>query len=122
MTMLDRIEGSGFAKVPSEKDKAEYVLLIGEEQLNEESDEMSIVALPQPVGLDTMRPTDVKGEGAIAEDKLKGNELLEALLAYAKETLEPGARVELNLRVWVYRKKAGQAIKHKKASFNFIKQ
>lgn len=121
MSMYDHFS-NGATPVPSERDKAEFVLLIGQEQLNSESDEMTVVALPQPTGLDTMRHSDVKGEGAIAEDKLKGNDMLDALLAYAKETLEPGSRVELNLRVWVYRKKTGQSAKHKKASFNFIKQ
>ena len=121
MSMTDRFNKMGATRVANARDKEEFVLLIGEEQLNSESDEMSIVALPQPVGLDTMTPTEVKGEGAIAEDKCKSNDMLEALLAYAKENLEPGERVELNLRVWVYRKKIGQAQKHKKATFNFIK-
>lgn len=122
MSMADRMEKLGATKVPSARDKAEFVLLIGEEQLNTEIDEMTIVALPQPTGLDTMLPNEVRGEGSIAEDKLKSNEMLEDLLTYAKETLEPGERVELNLRVWVYRKKTGQANKHKRATFNFIKQ
>lgn len=122
MSMAERMERLGATKVPSTRDKAEFVLLIGEEQLNTESDEMTVVALPQPTGLDTMLPAEVKGEGSIAEDKLKGNEMLEDLIAYAKETLEPGERVELNLRVWVYRKKTGQATKHKRATFNFIKK
>lgn len=121
MSMADRMEQRGATKVPSSRDKAEFVLLIGQEQLNTEIDEMTLVALPQPTGLDTMLPSEVRGEGAIAEDKLKGNDMLEDLLAYAKETLEPGEKVELNLRVWVYRKKSGQATKHKRTTFNFIK-
>lgn len=102
-------------------DKSEYMILVGQNVLNPETDEYEFVSLPQPLGIDTMKKASVQGEGSFQELLCKRNDLLEDLLKFAKESLNPGETKEVELTVKIYRKKASQAVKHSKVTFNFIK-
>lgn len=101
--------------------KSEYMLLIGTKVLNDATDEYEFVSLPQPVGLDTMKAANVAGEGDFQEMLCKRNDLLEQLLGFAKDELNPGDEREVELTVKIYRRKASQAVKHTKVTFNFVK-
>lgn len=99
--------------------KSEYMLLIGTNYLNEETDEYEFVSLPQPVGLDTMKMASVSGEGEFQELLCKRNDLLEQLIKLAKE-VNPGESQEVKLTVKIYRRKTAQTVKHKKVEFKLL--
>ena len=99
--------------------KSEYMLLIGTNFLNEETDQYEFISLPQPVGLDTMKMANVSGEGEFQELLCKRNDLLEQLLKLAKE-INPGETQEVKLSVKIYRRKTAQTVKHKKVEFKLI--
>lgn len=103
-------------------DKSEYMILVGQNVLNPETDEYEFVSLPQPLGIDTMKKAQVTGEGSFQELLCKRNDLLEGLLDFAKKNLNPGDSKDVELTVKIYRKKASQALKHNKMTFNFIKE
>lgn len=103
-------------------DKSEYMILVGQNVLNPETDEYEFVSLPQPLGIDTMKKANVQGEGSFQELLCKRNDLLEGLLEFAKMNLNPGDSKDIELTVKIYRKKASQAVKHNKMTFNFIKE
>lgn len=100
--------------------KSEYMLLVGTKVLNEATDEYEFISLPQPVGLDTMKASNVSGEGDFQEMLCKRNDLLEQLLALAKNELNPGDEREVKLTVKIYRRKQSQAVKHTKVKFNLL--
>lgn len=111
---------SNGSATPAKKEKAEYLLLIGMDMPNEETGEVDFVTLPQPMGLDTMRKSNVYGEGDFQEKLCKGDDLLESLLEYAQNTLQPGESQQiLELKVRIYRKNKNQRDSHKKIKFSF---
>lgn len=121
-TVTNTIRGQAQSLNSNQKPKSEYMLLIGTKVLNEATDEYEFISLPQPVGIDTMQAANVSGEGDFQELLCKRNDLLEQLLAFAKDELNPGDERELELTVKIYRRKASQAVKHSKVTFNFVKK
>lgn len=101
---------------------SDFYLVIGQEVLNEEEDTIDLVVLPQPVYLDTMRKKQVSGEGKFQELLLQGNDMLDALLEFGKENLEPGEFKDIDLKVRLYRRKPNQNDKHIKKTFTFCKE
>lgn len=115
-------EDSSNNKQPlANKEKAEYYLIIGT-NITDEDGEKIFISLPQPLGLDTMQKSRINGEGDFQESLCRGNDLLEALLAHAKNSLEPGEAMEVaELTVKIKRRKVSQEASHKKLSFSFTK-
>ena len=107
-------------KNQAQNQKAEYMLAIGMEVTNEDTGEMEFISLPQPVALDTMKKSNVFGEGDFQEKLCKGDDLLESLLAYAQKNLNPGDSQDItSLKIRLFRKKKNQRDSHKKMIFNF---
>lgn len=103
----------------NEKQTAEYFLVIGANLQDEEGNKM-FVSLPQPLGLDTMKKSEIKGVGDFQERLCYGNDLLENLLNFAKTHLEPGEDLETQeLTVRIKRRQTSQEVKHQKMNFNF---
>lgn len=100
--------------------KSDFYLKVGIPCLNQETDEVEFVSLPQPLYLDTMKKSSVSGEGQFQDLLLKGNDLLDQILAEAKIHLQPGETKELNLKVVLCRRKTSQEAKHVKMSFNIF--
>lgn len=117
---MSELEKFGTKVTNNNKEPSEFMLLIGQEALNTETDEIEFVSLPCPLGIDTMKKSDVKGEGAFQENKRMGNDMLDALLSYAKENLKEGESKDIQLTVRLYRRKATQETKHKKTTFSFV--
>ena len=118
----ERNNGNSSNNTNVKVDKSEYMILVGQNVLNPETDEYEFVSLPQPLGIDTMKKAQVTGEGSFQELLCKRNDLLEGLLDFAKKNLNPGDSKDVELTVKIYRKKASQALKHNKMTFNFIKE
>lgn len=107
-------------KNQSQNQKAEYMLAIGMEVTNEDTGEVEFISLPQPVALDTMKKSNVFGEGDFQEKLCKGDDLLESLLDYAQKNLNPGDSQDItSLKIRLFRKKKNQRDSHKKMVFNF---
>ena len=107
-------------KNQTQNQKAEYMLAIGMEITNEDTGEVEFISLPQPVALDTMKKSNVFGEGDFQEKLCKGDDLLECLLDYAQKNLNPGDSQDITtLKVRLFRKKKNQRDTHKKMVFNF---
>ena len=85
--------------------KSEFYIRIGQDVLNQETDSMDFISLPQPLYLDSMRKNRVSGEGEFQDLLDKGNALLEQLLEEAANQLEPGESKEIPLKVVVCRRK-----------------
>lgn len=109
-----------FQKKSGNVEKANFYLKVGIEKLNQETDEMEFISLPQPLYLDTMKKSTVSGEGQFQDLLLKGNDLLDEILAGAKIHLQPGETKELNLKVVLCRRKTSQEAKHVKMSFGLF--
>lgn len=107
-------------KNQTQNQKAEYMLAIGMEVINEDTGEVEFISLPQPVALDTMKKSNVFGEGDFQEKLCKGDDLLESLLDYAQKNLNPGDSQDItSLKIRLFRKKKNQRDSHKKMIFNF---
>lgn len=107
-------------KNQTQNQKAEYMLAIGMEVTNEDTGEVEFISLPQPVALDTMKKSNVFGEGDFQEKLCKGDDLLESLLDYAQKNLNPGDSQDItSLKIRLFRKKKNQRDSHKKMIFNF---
>lgn len=107
-------------KNQTQNQKAEYMLAIGMEVTNEDTGEVEFISLPQPVALDTMKKSNVFGEGDFQEKLCKGDDLLESLLDYAQKNLNPGDSQDItSLKIRLFRKKKNQRDSHKKMVFNF---
>lgn len=107
-------------KNQTQNQKAEYMLAIGMEVTNEDTGEVEFISLPQPVALDTMKKSNVFGEGDFQEKLCKGDDLLESLLNYAQKNLNPGDSQDItSLKIRLFRKKKNQRDSHKKMIFNF---
>lgn len=107
-------------KNQTQNQKAEYMLAIGMEVTNEDTGEVEFISLPQPVALDTMKKSNVFGEGDFQEKLCKGDDLLESLLNYAQKNLNPGDSQDItSLKIRLFRKKKNQRDSHKKMLFNF---
>ena len=107
-------------KNQTQNQKAEYMLAIGMEITNEDTGEVEFISLPQPVALDTMKKSNVFGEGDFQEKLCKGDDLLESLLDYAQKNLNPGDSQDItSLKIRLFRKKKNQRDSHKKMIFNF---
>lgn len=107
-------------KNQTQNQKAEYMLAIGMEVTNEDTGEVEFISLPQPVALDTMKKSNVFGEGDFQEKLCKGDDLLESLLDYAQKNLNPGDSQDItSLKIRLFRKKKNQRDTHKKMVFNF---
>lgn len=91
---------------PDEFTKSEFYLRVGQEILNQESDSMVFISLPQPLYLDSMRKNRVSGEGEFQDLLDGGNDLLNQLLEEAATQLEPGESKEIPLKVVLCRRKA----------------
>lgn len=118
MNFDDIIKSNPEAKVQNQK--AEYMLSIGMEVTNEETGEVEFISLPQPVALDTMKKSNIFGEGDFQEKLCKGDDLLESLLNYAQKNLNPGDSQDITtLKIRLFRKKKNQRDSHKKMVFNF---
>lgn len=119
---LDQVLGTAGAK-QSEKAaiKSDFYLKIGIETVDPETDELQFISLPQPLYLDTMPKSQIRGEGQFQEILCKGNDLLDEILAGARMHLKPGETKELNLKVILCHRKKSQEASHKKMSFNLFK-
>lgn len=123
MNFNDIINNSSATEVTknqTQNQKAEYMLAIGMEITNEDTGEVEFISLPQPVALDTMKKSNVFGEGDFQEKLCKGDDLLESLLNYAQKNLNPGDSQDItSLKIRLFRKKKNQRDSHKKMIFNF---
>ena len=123
MNFNDIINNSSITEVTknqTQNQKAEYMLAIGMEITNEDTGEVEFISLPQPVALDTMKKSNVFGEGDFQEKLCKGDDLLESLLDYAQKNLNPGDSQDItSLKIRLFRKKKNQRDSHKKMIFNF---
>ena len=123
MNFNDIINNSSVTEVTknqTQNQKAEYMLAIGMEITNEDTGEVEFISLPQPVALDTMKKSNVFGEGDFQEKLCKGDDLLESLLNYAQKNLNPGDSQDItSLKIRLFRKKKNQRDSHKKMIFNF---
>ena len=123
MNFNDIINNSSATEViknQTQNQKAEYMLAIGMEITNEDTGEVEFISLPQPVALDTMKKSNVFGEGDFQEKLCKGDDLLESLLNYAQKNLNPGDSQDItSLKIRLFRKKKNQRDSHKKMIFNF---
>ena len=123
MNFNDIINNSSATEVTknqTQNQKAEYMLAIGMEITNEDTGEVEFISLPQPVALDTMKKSNVFGEGDFQEKLCKGDDLLESLLDYAQKNLNPGDSQDItSLKIRLFRKKKNQRDSHKKMIFNF---
>ena len=123
MNFNDIINNSSATEVTKnqiQNQKAEYMLAIGMEITNEDTGEVEFISLPQPVALDTMKKSNVFGEGDFQEKLCKGDDLLESLLNYAQKNLNPGDSQDItSLKIRLFRKKKNQRDSHKKMIFNF---
>lgn len=123
MNFNDIINNSSATEVTknqTQNQKAEYMLAIGIEITNEDTGEVEFISLPQPVALDTMKKSNVFGEGDFQEKLCKGDDLLESLLNYAQKNLNPGDSQDItSLKIRLFRKKKNQRDSHKKMIFNF---
>lgn len=107
-------------KKTSADNKADFYLKVGVDKHNSETDEIEFISLPQPLYLDTMKKSTVSGEGQFQDLLLKGNDLLDEILAGARMHLKPGETKELNLKVILCRRKSSQEAKHVKMSFGIF--
>lgn len=101
-----------------ESPRAEYFIRVGQNVYNEDKDTEDFVWLPQFIPLDTMRKNKVNGQGEYPELLAKGNDLLDALIEYAKH-LEAGDSEEVQLTVRLYRSKPKEEQKYSKPKFEF---
>lgn len=103
----------------STAEKAEYFLLIGV-NLVDDNGNTQFVSLPVPLGLDTMKPNRVYGQGDFQESLLKGNDLLKNLQDLAVANLAPGEEISLEeLTVKIRRRAVKREISHTPRAFNF---
>lgn len=118
---LDQVLGTQGAKQTEKAAiKSDFYLKIGMETVDPETDELQFISLPQPLYLDTMPRSQIRGEGQFQELLCKGNDLLEEILAGARIHLKPGETKELKLKVILCRRKTSQEANHTKMMFNIF--
>jgi hypothetical protein len=100
------------------KEKSEFFLKVGVYATNE-SDQVDFISLPFPLYLDSMKPSEIKGEGEYQDLLAEGNKMLEDLMKYARESLKPGESKEVGFKVRLYRAKPKASVNPKIAQMTF---
>jgi len=97
--------------------KCEYYIKVGDEQFNEDNNVNERILMPGLINLQATKKNVISGEGEAQDLYCAGNDLYDAIMELC-ESLEPGEVKELNLKVFLCRKRASQEEKHTKRTFN----
>ena len=97
--------------------KCEYYIKVGDEQFNEDTNVTERILMPGLINLQATKKNVISGEGEAQDLYCAGNDLYDAVMELC-ESLEPGEAREVNLKVFVCRKRTSQEEKHTKRTFN----